>query len=206
MTQKLLNFATDRQITTFCRLQHSSVINYKMSEDAFNNTNISSIEERIKMLCEMDPTISQANSKVSNISLKDLKSMAHHLHLSQSLNKPQLIKSIRDRVANVEKLEDHEQNNSIRRDENTFARICNFLLTYPEALQRSTLLATSIQLQEKQVYAKQLIFVDCAERFNDWNYNSGGLFVNHEEFRSIDPEKKNLSGYLCFTSLIQFVL
>ena len=53
------------------------------------------------------------------------------------------------------------------------------------------MLASRIQLQNKETYDKQKIFVESMDKFNDRQYNSGGLVTEHEVFtaRDIDPEK-----------------
>jgi hypothetical protein len=44
------------------------------------------------------------------------------------------------------------------------------------------MLAGRLQLQERQTYENQSIFVDAALQFNDWNFKTGGLIVAHDEF------------------------
>ena len=51
-------------------------------------------------------------------------------------------------------------------------------------------MATRTQLQAKQVYSKQPLFIASVELFNDRNHNSGGLVSDHVVFtdREINPE------------------
>ncbi len=69
------------------------------------------------------------------------------------------------------------------------------MIRYPDALQRSALLGGRYELQTKQTYERQDIFVTVTEQFNS-SANSGGLVTNHEEYteRNIDSEAKNTSG------------
>jgi hypothetical protein len=67
-----------------------------------------------------------------------------------------------------------------RKDKNTLPRILNILMTNPDAILRTNLLANRRQLQSREVYSNQTIFIDCAERFNDPDDDDiGGLVAQH---------------------------
>ena len=108
----------------------------------------------------------------------------------------QLIKAIKAKCKNKELLkaiESEEEPGLFRKDKNSFPRLCNFLMQYPDALQRSALLGNRFELETRQTYEIQDIFVNSVEDFNS-NKNSGGLVKDHEEYkaRSINPEVKSV--------------
>jgi hypothetical protein len=59
-----------------------------------------------------------------------------------------------------------------------------------DALARTGLLATRFQLQNREVYENQPIFVATVESFNNYAINSGGLQYQHAWFtdKGINPE------------------
>jgi hypothetical protein len=73
--------------------------------------------------------------------------------------------------------------------------MCNFIMTFPEATQRFAILGGRFELQSGQVYDRQDIFVDTADKFNS-NANSGGLITEREEYkaRNIDLNMPNRYG------------
>ena len=85
-----------------------------------------------------------------------------------------------------------------RKDKNTMPRLINILFEHPDAVARSHMLATRIQLQNKETYDKQKIFTESMLKFNDRQYNSGGLVTEHEVFtaRGIDPESVGQGIYI----------
>ena len=76
--------------------------------------------------------------------------------------------------------------------------MCNILLDYPDAVIRSALLASKYTLQNKETNQKQLIYVHTKEKFNDYNYDSGGIVADHPELikAKIDPERENSMGII----------
>ena len=50
----------------------------------------------------------------------------------------------------------------------------------PDAILRTNMLATRSQLQSREVYANQLLFTQCSDRFNDPDDDDiGGLVAQH---------------------------
>ena len=85
--------------------------------------------------------------------------------------------------------EDDEEKKFIK-DVHTFPRICNILMTQPDALIRDGLLASRIDLQFKEIGDKQLVFLEAASKFNDKTFKSGGLVGEHWMFKdsAVNPE------------------
>lgn len=168
------------------------------SQSTTSNDTSFDLEGAIAKVCALAPDDAARSSRVSGVSLEELKTIAGYLNLRKTDSKGNLIAAIRAKVEAKKKLGSilNKDEGTFRRDKNTFFRLCNILMTFPDALQRSNLLATRTQLQNKEVNEKQPIFNDAADHFNDHNYNSGGLVAQHEEFtaRSIDPEAINSSG------------
>lgn len=170
------------------------------------------IDAVMKKITDMTDEEAAGHSKKSGISLEELKKVAAHLGMVTTRSKIELVKAIKLKVENKKKLEVIEQTNSnldegtnFRKDKNTFPRMCNFIMTFPEAIQRSAILGGRFELQSGQVYDRQDIFVDTADKFNS-NANSGGLITEHEEYkaRNIDPNMPNRSGNI--TSKIVYTL
>jgi hypothetical protein len=67
---------------------------------------------------------------------------------------------------------------------------------YPEALMRSRNASSWTELQNGTTHHRNPMWEDVAQQFNDKDFHSGGLIVQHEELvsRKIDPEKRNVSG------------
>ena len=166
------------------------------------------VEAAIAKVCALPPDEVARSAKISGISLDDLKQIAVHLNLKKTDSKSNLITSIRTKVETKKKLAEiiEKEEGTFRKDKNTFFRLCNILMSFPDALQRSNLLATRTQLQNKEVNEKQPIFNDAVVLFNDSTHNSGGLVAEHEEFtsRRIDPEAVNNSGKITAAAAFRY--
>ena len=132
------------------------------------------------------------------------KQMSIHLHLNRSYNKSTLIDNIikkRKRVielaavhgAEAEAEESDEESQNFTSNQNTFPRLCNIILDYPDAVVRSAVLASKYALQNKETNQNQPIFLETCEKFNDAAFDSGGIVSEHPELLNakIDPEKHN---------------
>lgn len=79
---------------------------------------------------------------------------------------------------------------------NTFPRLLNFMMKHPDKLALTALQASKSQLQAKEVYEKNPVFVEAVISFNNWSLHSGGLVTLPEEntpdfiflHNDIDPE------------------
>jgi len=144
------------------------------------------IETEIDNLINMDPIARKANGKKSKVTLEDLKRMAKHLQIPRTQAKGALVDAIlsrRESNRNIEAIRGEELSGGThRKDKNTYIRYPNFLMSYPDALQRSSALANRMQLQFGETADKQPIFIETAALFNDRNMNSGGLVIQHEVF------------------------
>lgn len=152
-----------------------------------------------ELIATGDPKGAAQNAKVSGWALPKLKVMARALGLPTNQNKKELIEAIfakRDAQTSLQDIMTNRNSNStFRRNKDTIPRICNLIMQYPDALERSFALATKQQLQDKEVNGSQKIFVAVADNFNDWNYNSGGCVDETDPvFDGIDPERENKSG------------
>lgn len=116
---------------------------------------------------------------------------------SSSDNRNSIEENEEDEDDESEDNNDGEDNVNYRKDKNTIPRLINILFMNQDAVARSHLLATRIQLQNGEVYDKQKIFVDSMESFNDRNFNSGGLIAEHTVFteRGINPENIGNGDY-----------
>ena len=163
---------------------------------------ILSHEEQIKLydsdidrLCnftDAELTELKANSKLSGISLIRVKELAIHLSLNRCFKKSILIDNIikkRKRMAELAAVhvaedivnDSDDESSRFISNRNTFPWICNIIFSHPDALIRSALLASKYALQNKETNQNQPIFKECREKFNDYNFNSGGLISNHDE-------------------------
>jgi hypothetical protein len=151
---------------------------------------------------EIEKTKKQQRNSIYTI--ENLKIMAESLTLPKSMSKEKLIDSIIQRVRNRIALSsimistNQSDTTTFRKDKNTFPRLCNFIMAYSDALMRSHLLATRIQLESGHINSSLPLFVESVLNFNDSKKDSGGLISEHSEFikRLIDPEEVNTSGFM----------
>jgi hypothetical protein len=192
-------------------IQHSSTTtlyhNASMASAGDDLNSSATLDEEISRLCslsEEDLQRAKGSSKLSGITLDRAKQLSSHLSLNKSFNKPTLIDNIikkRKRITELSTIH-HEEADAEESDQegqkfvgnvNTFPRLCNIILQYPNAVIRSALLASKYALQNKETNQNQPIFVDTCAKFNSATFNSGGLVSDHAELLSakIDPEKHN---------------
>jgi hypothetical protein len=159
---------------------------------------------RIYRLSDEELVRAKGSSKLSGISLSVAKQLSGHLLLNRSHNKSTLLDNIirkRQRVNELAEIHEAEaeaedsdtESRKFASNQNTFPRLCNILLDYPDAVVRSAVLATKYSLQNKETNQNQPIFTETRESFNDANFNSGGIVADHPELirAKIDPEKHN---------------
>ena len=103
------------------------------------------------------------------------------------------------RASELKLIEATKRDGTYITDKNTVPRLVNLVLKYPDALQRSSALATRQELQNKEVNGSRLIWVTVAEEFMDGTY-SGGIVRAHEEFERVDMNKEVISRSGIFTS------
>lgn len=89
--------------------------------------------------------------------------------------------------------ESDEESQKFISNMNTFPRLCNIILQFPDAVIRSSLLASKYALQNKETNQNQPVFVETCAKFNDANFDSGGLVSNHLDLSTakIDTERHN---------------
>ena len=69
-------------------------------------------------------------------------------------------------------------------DKNTIPRLVDLVLRFPDALQRSSALATRQDLQNMEVNGSKIMWVTVSEQFMDGT-DSGGIMKPHEEFTKV---------------------
>ena len=167
----------------------------------------SALDDEITRICSFSAEEllrAKGSSKLSGISLTVAKQLSSHLSLNRSYNKSTLLDNIikkRQRVTELAEIHEAEaeaedsdtESQKFLSNQNTFPRLCNILLDYPDAVVRSAVLASKYALQNKETNQNQPIFTETRESFNDANYNSGGIVADHPELirAKIDPEKHN---------------
>jgi hypothetical protein len=120
--------------------------------------------------------------------------MAAKFKIATSQSKEALVLAIKEsqkRQIALTSMESRSLNQgTYRKDKNTVPRIINLLLRYPDALARSSVLASRIDLQDREVGPNRPIWLRVCQEFNDVSVNSGGLMQRHEVFleKNIDPE------------------
>ena len=120
------------------------------------------------------------------------------------LAKPEMITQLRASVKRedeLKKMDEKERNGTYRHDKNTVPRLVNLIMKYPDALQRSSALASRMDLQNKATNASNPIWITVVD-----GTDSGGLVRKHEKFlkHSISPESISKTGI--FTPLQAFDL
>ncbi len=143
--------------------------------------------------------IEEASAKRTGANTKDLRRLAVYFKIPKSQKKPDLIKSLFERIERNEKLQDLSVvmgDETYRKDRHTVPRIINLLLAHASELVNIERLATRSQLQQGEIYGSHPLFQTVADQFNDSNYCSGGLAGQHQIFDEdeIDPEKVSKEG------------
>ena len=111
-------------------------------------------------------------SRIGGINLGELKAVAGFLKISKCGKKEELIKSIFAKKFNLKKLNSvlaakQKHLSTFRKEKNTIFRMLNYLMQFPDALERSNLLASKADRQNDEVYGKQKIYElqDCRTSF-----------------------------------------
>lgn len=174
-------------------------------QSAESNTSQPQIEENLDLilakLCALSDEEAAKEGKLkanSAFKLSSLKLIARKRGMVTGTAKPEMITLLRASVLKEKELknmDDTERNGTYKHDKNTVPRLVNLIMRYPDALQRSSALATRMDLQNKTVNSSKPIWVTVAEEFMDGT-DSGGLVKNHEKFikYNIDPELISKNG------------
>lgn len=178
-----------------------------MAENSSENPASSALDDEITRICgfsKEELLRAKGSSKLSGISLTVVKQLSSHLSLNRSYNKSTLLDNIikkRQRVTELAVVHEAEaegedsdvDSRKFLSNQNTFPRLCNIILDYPDAVVRSAVLASKYALQNKETNQNQPIFTETREKFNDATFNSGGIVGDHPELirAKIDPEKHN---------------
>ena len=155
----------------------------KLNPDEDNHTSdLTLTAEQLLEKLEKDPELCRKHSKSGGMCLDDIKRAAKHISLPHSnVSKNALIDAVVNKLKNKSQLNtillNKNEGSTFREDENTFFRVLNFLMTNPDSLARSSLLAGRLQLEEGKVKDRQDIYTTAAEQFNDWSQSSGGYIV-----------------------------
>jgi hypothetical protein len=75
-------------------------------------------------------------------------------------------------------------------------------MSQPDAMLRSDLLANRTQLQPREVYERQPLFVESVANFNNPRYCSGGLVEYHDALSHMNPEAPR-NGHLSTKTAFQ---
>jgi hypothetical protein len=128
-----------------------------------------------------------------------VKKVAKHVGVAPlNQKKDDLIKAIRIKSINGEKLATAVAAKERKATMHDFPRMVNILFSFPNAVAFSQALRTRKELQFHEVNEKQEIFVHTATCFNDQTYNSGGNVAagredHYEHLKHIDPESALIS-------------
>jgi hypothetical protein len=116
---------------------------------SINATNLS-MDDHIDRLCAMTSEAALQDARLGGYNIEQLKAMATHINIPKSQPKASLIEAIKLKRQNQNRLEivlranDEEEGGSFRKDKNTFPRLCNILMSMPDALARSAMLANRV--------------------------------------------------------------
>lgn len=164
--------------------------------------NLDIILERLCALSD-DDALKEGKAKgSSSFKLATLKKIAKKMGLVTGLAKPEMVTALRNAVKKsieLKALEETKRDGTYFSDKNTIPRLVNLVLRYPDALQRSSALATRQDLQNKEVNGSKVIWVTVAEQFMDGT-DSGGIVKMHEEFIKVSINTEIISKNGIFTS------
>lgn len=172
------------------------------------------LDDMINRLMTIGAAAAKAHKNPSNFSLKELKSMAAHLGLTQTGSKDELVDRIILKRSNTLRIlalpdsdsedvdSDQEEDDAsldgtgFKKSRNTNFRLINVVVKYPAALQRSNLIASKEQLQNRETGSRAPFWKEVEVEFND-DTPTGGLIHQHEEFT-----KKKIAPDAAFNGLI----
>jgi hypothetical protein len=136
----------------------------------------------------------------NGMTLTQLKAVAGTIGVKQSQNKGDLVTAIDLKLHNQQKLQKIKgeakkggaacDTRGFRKDKNTVPRLLNLLFERPNELQQSGVLASRMQLQDKELNDKCPVFSIVANLFNNKDHRTGGLVARHEQLveANIDPD------------------
>ena len=151
-----------------------------------------------------NPDVAKCHVRYGGQNIDTLKKCARRLNIPTTQSKGSLVNAIQTKVMKrkeldqIEKEEEASRGTSFRKNKNTLPRLINFLMNYPDALQRSFCLASRTDLQNGQGPShKRAIYEETMHSFNSPS-NSGGIIKDREEYRKagINPEERNTSGLI----------
>lgn len=172
----------------------------------YDNSEIELLIDRFK---KSDPEdIKKHVAHPNAFSLKDLKAISGYLKLSKHLNKDQLVENILKKLAMGEKVMEtrpspplplpppqakrRENTNHYNKDQNTVPRLLNILSFFLEDLLRVRNITKASNPESSTTSAGGgnpfWFWFGVSERFNDPDFNSGGLVAQHKELAAINPE------------------
>lgn len=163
------------------------------------------LDQILTRLCALtdDEALKEGKAKgSSSFKLSTLKQIAKNMQLISGLAKPEMIQSLRNSAKTTEVLKNSiasKRDGTYVSDKNTYPRLINLVLAFPDALQRSSALATRQDLQNKEVNATRTIWTDVAEQFMD-GHDSGGIMKTHEEFTRVGMDTEVISKNGIFTA------
>lgn len=169
------------------------------------------IDSILDQLCALsdEAAVKEGKAKGNSIfKLTTLKLIAKKMGLIVGIPKPEMIVALRNAVSKANELKVIEltkRDGTYVTDKNSIPRLVNLVLRYPDALQRSSALATRQDLQNKEVNGSRLIWVTVAEEFMNGT-DSGGVVKDHEEFSRVDINTEIISKNGMFTAKQAFDL
>jgi hypothetical protein len=125
--------------------------------------------------------------KNSGVSVEMMKMMAGHWGMSKNKDKKTLATLL------IQKMKSMEMTRTIivasriggspafRRDKNTIPRLLNLLTPFPDGMLRSKSRANWMDLQNRNTRANDDMWDTVAERFNNRNFDSGGLVAASDD-------------------------
>ncbi len=117
------------------------------------------------------------------------------MQLICGLAKQEIIQSLKTTTKTAEVLKNaiaSKRDETYSTDKNSYPRLINLVLQFPDALQRSSALATRQDLQNKEIHASKTIWVTVAEQFME-GHDSGGIMKPHKKFTRVSDFNHPLS-------------
>ena len=158
---------------------------FNMSDSAVFNqlkdffASSASLQDKLEKFAELDENcFARAVSKKSFISGSVMSDMGKAIGIAVSnkskLELGNLIKNYFNQRAAVNALENPGTAHPHVYMINTFPRLCNLLMRHPDALAKTQLLGSRLDLDAGAVYENNTVFVEAVAQFNDRSVNTGG--------------------------------
>lgn len=151
------------------------------------------VEQLLQVILE-DPGSAKSNSRLSRISLEDVKRVAASRGMASSrFSKSKAVDAIVESVRLEQETKTAIQasaSGALQKNRNVVARIINCIMNCGTQVEQLMAISTRVQLQSNKINENSDFIAEVTDLFNNIAYDSGGLVFDHPllKERKVDPE------------------